>query len=179
MKRKAVVRLLAGTLCTATMAGSILPDTAVAYAKENPVGTVETATQEETSDTVLAADKENEAETPENTTDPVDSAQEKEDPTAIDMEAKEEKRQKIKRKMEKQDRQIPRSRKNSRYRDPAVRQMISKWRKRQKRNPKTAPIRKKRKREMIHEQNRMKKNLRWRKSLMKDTLLPARPIMTF
>ena len=90
MKRKAVVRLLAGTLCTATMAGSILPDTAVAYAKENPVGTVETATQEETSDTVLAADKENEAETPENTTDPVDSAQEKEDPTAIDMEAKEE-----------------------------------------------------------------------------------------
>ena len=28
MKRKAVVRLLAGTLCTATMAGSILPDTA-------------------------------------------------------------------------------------------------------------------------------------------------------
>ena len=36
MKRKAVVRLLAGTLCTATMAGSILPDTAVAYAKENP-----------------------------------------------------------------------------------------------------------------------------------------------
>ena len=51
MKRKAVVRLLAGTLCTATMAGSILPDTAVAYAKENPVGTVETATQEETSDT--------------------------------------------------------------------------------------------------------------------------------
>ena len=70
MKRKAVVRLLAGTLCTATMAGSILPDTAVAYAKENPVGTVETATQEETSDTVLAADKENEAETPENTTDP-------------------------------------------------------------------------------------------------------------
>ena len=49
MKRKAVVRLLAGTLCTATMAGSILPDTAVAYAKENPVGTVETATQEELS----------------------------------------------------------------------------------------------------------------------------------
>ena len=44
MKRKAVVRLLAGTLCTATMAGSILPDTSVAYAKENPVGTVETAT---------------------------------------------------------------------------------------------------------------------------------------
>ena len=43
MKRKAVVRLLAGTLCTATMAGSILPDTSVAYAKENPVGTVETA----------------------------------------------------------------------------------------------------------------------------------------
>ena len=85
MKRKAVVRLLAGTLCTATMAGSILPDTAVAYAKENPVGTVETATQEETSDIVLAADKENEAETPENTTDPVDSAQEKEDPTAIDL----------------------------------------------------------------------------------------------
>ena len=58
MKRKAVVRLLAGTLCTATMAGSILPDTAVAYAKENPVGTVETATQEETSDT----DKKTEAE---------------------------------------------------------------------------------------------------------------------
>lgn len=28
MKRKAVVRLLAGTLCTATMAGSILPDVA-------------------------------------------------------------------------------------------------------------------------------------------------------
>ena len=81
--------------------------------------------------------------------------------------------------MEKQDRQIPGIRKNSRYRNPAVRQMISKWRKRQKRNPKTAPIRKKRKREMIHEQNRMKKNLRWRKSLMKDTLLPARPIMTF
>ena len=65
MKRKAVVRLLAGTLCTATMAGSILPDTAVAYAKENPVGTVETATQEETSDT----DKKTEAETPENTAD--------------------------------------------------------------------------------------------------------------
>lgn len=86
MKRKAVVRLLAGTLCTATMAGSILPDTSVAYAKENPVGTVETATQEETSDT----DKKPEAETPENTADPVDSAQEKEDPTAIDMEAKEE-----------------------------------------------------------------------------------------
>ena len=90
MKRKAVVRLLAGTLCTATMAGSILPDTAVAYAKENPVGTVErtveTATQEETSDT----DKKPEAETPENTADPVDSAQEKENPTAIDMEAKEE-----------------------------------------------------------------------------------------
>ena len=63
MKRKAVVRLLAGTLCTATMAGSILPDTSVAYAKENPVGTVETATQEETSDT----DKKPEAETPENT----------------------------------------------------------------------------------------------------------------
>ena len=61
MKRKAVVRLLAGTLCTATMAGSILPDTAVAYAKENPVGTVETATQEETSDT----DKKPEAETAE------------------------------------------------------------------------------------------------------------------
>lgn len=90
MKRKAVVRLLAGTLCAVTVAGSILPDTAVAYAKENPVGTVETATQEETSDTVLAADKENEAETPENTADPVDSVQEKEDPTAIDMEAKEE-----------------------------------------------------------------------------------------
>ena len=65
MKRKAVVRLLAGTLCTATMAGSILPDTSVAYAKENPVGTVETATQEETSDT----DKKPEAETPENTAD--------------------------------------------------------------------------------------------------------------
>lgn len=90
MKRKAVVRLLAGTLCTATMAGSILPDTAVAYAKENPVGTVETATQEETSDTVLAADKENEAETPENTADPVDGKQKEEDPTAINMEAKEE-----------------------------------------------------------------------------------------
>ena len=89
MKRKAVVRLLAGTLCTATMAGSILPDVAVAYAMENPVETVETAPQEETSDTVLAADKKNEAETPENTADPVDSAQEKEDPTAIDMEAKE------------------------------------------------------------------------------------------
>ena len=90
MKRKAVVRLLAGTLCTATMAGSILPDTAVAYAKENPVGTVETATQEETSDTVLAADKENEAETPEDPTDPVDGKQKEEDPTAINMEAKEE-----------------------------------------------------------------------------------------
>lgn len=86
MKRKAVVRLLAGTLCTATMAGSILPDTAVAYAKENPVGTVETATQEETSDT----DKKPEAETPENTADPVDGKQKEEDPTAINMEAKEE-----------------------------------------------------------------------------------------
>lgn len=86
MKRKAVVRLLAGTLCTATMAGSILPDTAVAYAKENPVGTVETATQEETSDT----DKKLEAETPENTADTVDGKQKEEDPTAINMEAKEE-----------------------------------------------------------------------------------------
>lgn len=156
MKRKAVVRLLAGTLCTATMAGSILPDTAVAYAKENPVGTVETATQEETSDTVLAADKENEAETPENTTDPVDSAQEKEDPTAIDMEAKEEEASKNKKEDGKTGQTDSGIRKNSRYRNPAVRQMILKWRKRQKRDPKTAPTRKKRKREMIHEQSRTK-----------------------
>ena len=90
MKRKAVVRLLAGTLCTATMAGSILPDTAVAYAKENPVGTVETATQEETSDTVLAADKENEAETPEKSTRPVTGKHKPQPATAINIEPKED-----------------------------------------------------------------------------------------
>lgn len=156
MKRKAVVRLLAGTLCTATMAGSILPDVAVAYAMENPVETVETAPQEETSDTVLAADKKNEAETPENTADPVDSAQEKEDPTAIDMEAKESEASKNKKEDGKTGQTDSGIRKNSRYRNPAVRQMILKWRKRQKRNPKTAPIRRKRKREMIHEQSRTK-----------------------
>ena len=152
MKRKAVVRLLAGTLCTATMAGSILPDTSVAYAKENPVGTVETATQEETSDT----DKKPEAETPENTTDPVDSAQEKEDPTAIDMEAKEEEASKDKKEDGKTGQTDSGEQEKQPVQGPAVRQMISKWRKRQKRNPKTAPIRKKRKREMIHEQSRTK-----------------------
>lgn len=117
---------------------------------------METAPQEETSDTVLAADKKNEAETPENTADPVDSAQEKEDPTAIDMEAKESEASKNKKEDGKTGQTDSGIRKNSRYRNPAVRQMILKWRKRQKRNPKTAPIRRKRKREMIHEQSRTK-----------------------
>ena len=35
MKRKAVVKLLAGTLCVTTVAGSVLPDAAVVYAEEN------------------------------------------------------------------------------------------------------------------------------------------------
>lgn len=92
MKRKAVVRLLAGTLCATTVAGSVMPDVAVAYAMENPVETVETAPQEETSDT----DKKPEAETPENTADTVDGKQKEEDPTAIDMEAKEDEESKNK-----------------------------------------------------------------------------------
>ena len=35
MKRKAVVRLLAGTVCVATLTGSILPNKAVVYAEKD------------------------------------------------------------------------------------------------------------------------------------------------
>lgn len=94
MKRKAVVRLLAGTLCTATMAGSILPDTAVAYAEgEQQTETVMETEREETKQSEEKPDAEQPAEKPEGTenreniTDPVDNREEAgKDPAAKDTE---------------------------------------------------------------------------------------------
>lgn len=83
MKRKAVVKLLAGTLCTATMAGSILPDAAVAYAEgEQQTETVMETEREETKQSEEKADAEQPEEKPEGTenreniTDPVDNREE-------------------------------------------------------------------------------------------------------
>lgn len=94
MKRKAVVRLLAGTLCVTTVAGSILPDAAVAYAEgEQQTETVMETEREETKQSEEKPDAEQPAEKPEGTenreniTDPVDNREEAgKDPAANDTE---------------------------------------------------------------------------------------------
>ena len=85
MKRKAVVRLLAGTLCTATMAGSILPDAAVAYAEGEQQ--TETVMETEREETKQSEEKPEGTENRENITDPVDNREEAgKDPAAKDTE---------------------------------------------------------------------------------------------
>ena len=63
MKRKAVVRLLAGTVCVATLTGSILPNKAVVYAEKDSQteGEIKTDTEDMTVDVGenLSPDKQN------------------------------------------------------------------------------------------------------------------------
>ena len=87
--------------------------------------------------------KKNEAETPENTAHPVDSAQEKEDPTAIDMEAKESEASKNKKEDGKTGQTDSGDQEKQPVQESGGAQMILKWRKRQKKKSENSTDKKK------------------------------------